>query len=261
MLLAIDVGNTHTVFGLWDGRAWTSVWRHATDQQTTEDELAAWLESLFSLSGYDWKLDAAICASVVPSANDSLSRLCQRWFEVRLDFLRDGASVGLEVDYQPPNSVGADRLANALGALAAFEPPLVVVDFGTGTNFDAVDGQGRYVGGAIMPGIVVGSEALFLRAAKLPHVDALNLEPPAQAIGKSTVQSLQSGIVLGYAAAIDGLVKKICVELTGPCSVIATGGLGAMFQGLCETIGAFEPNLTLDGLRVAHERLARSAPA
>ena len=254
MLLAIDVGNTHTVFGLWDGGNWEAVWRHATNPETTEDELAAWLRSLFTLNELEWTLDAAICASVVPAANDSLSRLCERWFNLPLEFLRDGAAVGLEVDYQPVNSVGADRLANAIGALAKFEPPLVVVDFGTGTNFDAVDSLGRYVGGAIMPGIVVGSEALFKRAAKLPYVDTLNLEAPAKAIGKSTVQSLQSGIVLGYAAAIDGLVRRICTELSGSCSVIATGGLGSMFLGLCETIEAFEPNLTLDGLRVAHQR-------
>jgi type III pantothenate kinase len=255
MLLAIDVGNTHSVFGLWDGESWAAVWRRATDPQTTEDQLAAWLRSLYALSGFEWNVDAAICASVVPGVNDSLERLCDRWFGIPLVFLRDGKSVGLEVDYQPSNSVGADRLANALGALATFDPPLIVVDFGTGTNFDAVDAKGRYVGGAIMPGIVVGSEALFKRAAKLPYVDALKLEPPEHAIGKSTVQSLQSGIVLGYAAAIDGLVRRICLELGGSCSVIATGGLGAMFHGLCETVQAFEPTLTLDGLRVAMQRL------
>jgi type III pantothenate kinase len=255
MLLAIDVGNTHSVFGLWDGESWAAVWRHATNPQTTEDELAAWLRSLYALSGFEWNIDAAICASVVPAVNDSLERLCERWFGISLVFLRDGASVGLEVDYQPANSVGADRLANALGALASYKPPLVVVDFGTGTNFDSVDAKGRYVGGAIMPGIVVGSEALFARAAKLPYVDALKLEAPAKAIGKSTVQSLQSGIVLGYADAIDGLVGRICAELGEPCWVIATGGLGSMFHGLCDRIQAFEPNLTLDGLRVAISRL------
>ncbi len=255
MLLAIDVGNTHTVFGLWDGETWAAVWRHLTDPQTTEDQLAGWLRSLYALSGFEWKVDEAICASVVPAVNESLDRLCDRWLGVELRYLRNGASVGLTVDYHPPNSVGADRLANALGALELFEPPLVVVDFGTGTNFDAVDPDGRYVGGAIMPGILVGSEALFRRAAKLPYVDTLNLEPPSHAIGKTTVQSLQSGIVLGYAAAIDGLVKRICLELTGSCSVVATGGLGGMFHGLCETIQAFEPTLTLDGLRVANHRM------
>jgi type III pantothenate kinase len=255
MLLAIDVGNTHKVFGLWNGSEWVAVWRHATNLETTEDQLAAWLRSLFSASGLEWRIDEAICASVVPAVNETLDRLCGRWLGVELRYLRDGASVGLPVDYQPVNSVGADRLANALGALQLFKPPLVVVDFGTGTNFDAVDPQGRYVGGAIMPGIIVGSEALFNRAAKLPHVDTLNLEPPTRAIGKSTVQSLQSGIVLGYASAIDGLVRRICEELTGNCSVVATGGLGAMFRGLCETIQAFEPTLTLDGLRVANQRL------
>ncbi|HWD37531.1 MAG TPA: type III pantothenate kinase [Fimbriimonas sp.] len=255
MLLAIDVGNTHSVFGLWDGLEWIAVWRHTTDPDMTEDELAAWLRPLFEINGLEWKLEDAVCASVAPAVNETLDRLCERWFGLKLKFVRGGQSIGLEVDYHPVASVGADRLANALGALQKYEPPLIVVDFGTGTNFDVVDAESRYVGGAIMPGVLVGSEALFRKAAKLPHVDRLSLVAPQSAIGKSTVESLQSGIVLGYAAAIDGLVRRIRTELGGDCRVIATGGLGAMFHGLCETIEAFEATMTLDGLRVAAARL------
>ena len=258
MLLAIDVGNTHCVFGVWDAGRWVAQWRHRTDPDTTEDQLGAWLRTMFDLAGLTWRVERAVCACVVPPMVEPLRLLAERWLGLPLIFVRDGASVGLRVAYSPPNSVGADRLANALGALALVEPPLIVVDFGTGTNFDAVDRNGTYVGGAIMPGVLVGSEALFRRAAKLPHVEGLSLAAPARAIGGTTVESLQSGIVLGYAAAIDGLTARMDRELGGGSRVLATGGLGAMFRGLCEGIERFEPTLTLDGLRIAAERLGQS---
>ncbi len=255
MLLAIDVGNTHCVFGVWHEGRWAAQWRHRTDPETTEDQLGAWLRTMFEMAGLPWALESVVCACVVPPMVEPLRLLGERWLGRPVVFLRDGASVGLTVLYQPPTSVGADRLANALGALSLMEPPLIVVDFGTGTNFDAVDREGRYVGGAIMPGILVGSEALFRRAAKLPHVEGLALAAPAKAVGGTTVESLQSGIVLGYAAAIDGLAARMDAELGGGCRVVATGGLGGMFLPLCERVERFEPTLTLDGLRVAAERL------
>ncbi len=255
MLLAIDVGNTHAVFGVWHEGRWAAQWRHATDPETTEDQLGAWLRTMFDMAGLPWTVARVVCACVVPPMVEPIRLLTKRWLGIETTFLRDGASVGLTVAYTPPTSVGADRLANALGALERYRPPLIVVDFGTGTNFDAVDRDGRYVGGAIMPGILVGSEALFRRAAKLPHVEGLALAAPARAIGGSTVESLQSGIVLGYAAAIDGLAMRMEGELGGDCRVLATGGLGAMFLDLCERIDSFEPTLTLDGLRIASERL------
>lgn len=258
MLLAIDVGNTHTVYGVHDGTEWRNVWRRMTNPDDTEDQIAGWLSSLFRLSELKFHVEHAICASVVPSLNLTLSLLCERWLKTELVFLRTGESVGLKVIYEPKTSVGADRLANALGALQKYEPPLIVVDFGTGTNFDVVDRDGSYIGGAIMPGVLVGSEALFRRAAKLPHVNGIDLVAPQRAIGKSTVESLQSGIVLGYASAIDGLVTRMASELECDCRVVSTGGLGSMFLGVCQTIEAFEPYLTLDGLRVAHSRLASS---
>ena len=255
MLLAIDVGNTHCVFGVWHEGRWVAVWRHRTDPETTEDQLGAWLRTMFEMAGLAWTVERVMVACVVPPMVEPLTLLSRRWLGLEAAFLRDGAAVGLAVSYRPPTSVGADRLANALGALALLAPPLIVVDFGTGTNFDAVDREGRYVGGAIMPGILVGSEALFRRAAKLPHVEGLALAAPPRAIGGTTVESLQSGIVLGYAAAIDGLAAKMDAELGGGCRVVATGGLGGMFLGLCERIERFEPNLTLDGLRIAADRV------
>lgn len=255
MLLAIDVGNTHCVFGVWHENRWVAQWRHATDPVTTEDQLGAWLRTMFELAGLAWAVERVVCACVVPPMVEPIRLLCSRWLGTDARFLRDGASVGLTVLYQPPNSVGADRIANALGALSLVPPPLIVVDFGTGTNFDTVDREGRYLGGAIMPGVLVGSEALFRRAAKLPHVEGLALTAPARAIGSTTVEALQSGIVLGYAAAIDGLTARMDDELGGGCRVLATGGLGGMFLDLCERIERFEPTLTLDGLRLAAERL------
>lgn len=255
MLLAIDVGNTHCVFGVWHEGRWAAQWRHRTDPETTEDQLGAWLRTMFDLAGLPWAVERVVCACVVPPMVEPIRLLAERWLGLGVRFLREGASVGLEVLYQPPTSVGADRLANALGALALLKPPLIVVDFGTGTNFDAVDAEGRYRGGAIMPGVLVGSEALFRRAAKLPHVEGLALAAPPHAIGTTTVESLQSGIVLGYAAAIDGLAGRMDAELGGGCRVVATGGLGGMFLGLCERIERFEPTLTLDGLRIAANRI------
>lgn len=251
MLLAIDVGNTHTVVGLWDGEEWVALWRRRTDPEDTEDELAVWLKGLFDLHCLPWKVDAAVCGSVVPAMDDILDKLCDRFLRVRLQFLRTGDQVGLNVDYSPPHGVGADRLANALGALEKYDPPIIVVDFGTATTFDAIDGTGSYVGGAILPGVRIASRALFDRAAKLPQVE---LRAPATALGKDTAHSLQSGIMFGYAGSVDALSRRISDELGG-ATVIATGGLGSHFLGLCESLQAFEPTLTLDGLRIASERL------
>jgi type III pantothenate kinase len=250
MLLAIDVGNTHIVCGLWDGEKWVALWRKVTDIQDTEDELAAWLKSMFDLSQFPWKVERAICASVVPSLDLAINQMCLRWLGVGTWFLKSGEQIGLPVDYSPPTAVGADRLANAVGALALYPAPIVVVDFGTATTFDTIDKHGHYVGGAILPGVQISSQALFSKAAKLPTVE---YKAPKSAIGKDTAQSLQSGIMFGYADAIDGLARRISSELEGDVTIVATGGLGGMFVGLCDLISVFEPTLTLDGLRRAFE--------
>lgn len=256
MLLAIDVGNTHTVYGLWDGD-WRAVFRLGTDPDETEDELAAALRGLFELSGLPFRVDAAICASVVPGVNDALSKLCDRWLGVPLRFLRTGEEVGLPVRYEPPTGVGADRIANALAALARFAPPIVVVDFGTATTFDVVDAEGVYVGGAILPGLILSGQALSGKTAKLPQVE---LVAPSRAVGRNTSESMQSGLMFGYAGAIDGIARRIRSEVGEGARVIATGGLGARFTGLCETLESYEPTLTLEGLLIAHRRLT-SPPA
>jgi len=255
MLLAIDVGNTNTVFGVWDGGAWRAVWRRGTNSSATEDQLAVWLQGAFQLSGIEFKVAGVVCASVVPPANDALERLSRRWFGIEPFFIHGGADLGLEVRYSPPTAVGADRLANALAALAQSPPPIIVVDFGTATTFDAISADGAYVGGAIMPGVTVSTEALVRRTAQLPQIEFV---APPDALGRTTVDSLRSGVMYGYAGAIDYLARAISSELGGDVKVIATGGLGRLFVDLCATIESYAPNLTLDGLRIAYERL--SAP-
>lgn len=251
MLLAIDLGNTHTVFGLQDGQRWVHVWRRSTDAESTEDELAAWLRQLMTGAGLAFQVDDLVYASVVPQANDAVERLAREWFHVEPVAVRPCPQLGIEVRYEPPHAVGADRLANALGALARYKPPIVVVDFGTATTFDAIGADGAYEGGAILPGVMVSTEALIARTAKLPQIE---FKAPSRALGRTTVESLQSGIVLGYAGAIDTLAGRISAELGG-AKVIATGGLGSLFMGVCQSIEAYEPELTLEGLAIALERL------
>ena len=253
MLLAIDVGNTHTVYGLWDGSSWRATWRRGTNAHETEDQLAVWLKGLFDLVSTPFEIERVVCASVVPPVDDLVEKLCERWLHAPLAFVRTGAEVGLDVCYEPPTAVGADRVANALGALARYKPPIVVVDFGTATTFDAIDRDGSYVGGAILPGVEVSSQALAEKTAKLPQVE---YKAPVAAIGRNTVQSLQSGIMLGYAGSVDALAHRIDRELGGGSTIIATGGLGGAFVGLCETLSAYDANLTLDGLVIASQRLA-----
>lgn len=252
MLLAIDVGNTHSVFGLWDGNRWHGPYRRATSYEETEDELAVWLRGIFDLVELPFHVDGVICGSVAPGADTAIRLAAERWLGVSPKFLTSGQSVGLEVLYDPPHAVGADRIANALAALQLGPPPWIIVDFGTATTFDAIDRGGRYLGGAILPGLALQNQALSGRTAKLPSIA---LKAPGAAIGKTTVASLQSGILLGHAGAIDRLAREIDQELGGGSRVIATGGLGEAFVGLCPAIEAYHPSLTLDGLRIAYERL------
>lgn len=250
MLWAIDVGNSHTVVGLFDGK-WRHLWRLDTHHYSTEDELAQVLRGLCELSDVPFACTGLAVASVVPRLDLVIASFAKKWLGVEPFFLRLGSQVGLTVDYTPVGAVGADRLANALGALARLTPPLIVVDFGTATTFDTVDGSGAYVGGAIMPGPEVAAASLASRTAKLPSV---SLQAPVAAIGKDVVGSLQSGLVLGYADAIDGLARRIKRELGGNARVVATGGLGRLYADLCGEIEEYDEHLTLDGIRIAWEQ-------
>ena len=247
MLLAIDVGNSHSVFGVWDGTSWLATWRHQTDVETTEDELAAWLFQMLEVASISPDITEVVVASVVPSMNQTLSLLSKKFFKVETNFLTGNSKHGIKVDYNPINSVGADRIANAIAGLSRYKPPFIVVDFGTATTFDVINPEGVYVGGAIMAGPITAIQALVSRGAKLPMVD---LSAPESAIGKDTTHSIQSGVMFGYAGAIDALVARISKELGVAPKVIATGGLGKVFLGLCESIESYDEMLTLDGIRL-----------
>lgn len=252
MLWAVDVGNTQTVVGVWHQEKWAITWRLATEPETTEDQLAAELSTLASLAGLPFEAHGLMVASVVPRVDDAWRWFGSKHLGVEAKFLRNGAQVGVTVTYDPPHAVGADRIANALAALELVKPPLVVVDFGTATTFDCVDAKGRYAGGAIMPGVHLGLQALNERTAKLPSIA---FHEPERAVGRNTVEAIEAGVVLGYAGAVEGLLTRIKSELGEGTRVFSTGGQGRLFAGLCPSIERHEANLTLDGLRLAFGKL------
>lgn len=254
MLWAIDVGNTHTVIGLYDSQ-WQAVWRLATHSGDTEDQLMATLGQLCSQSQLPFEATDVIVGSVVPSSNETWRLFASKWLKRQAVFVESGPQVGLEVTYDPPLAVGADRIANALAAIVLVGAPVIVVDFGTATTFDTVDSMGRYVGGSIMPGVLISLDALAAKAAKLPSVA---LDQPRTAIGRNTVDALRSGVMYGYAGAVDNVLRLIKSELGGQVPTIGTGGLATAFMGLCREIEREEPNLTLDGLRLAHRQISGS---
>jgi len=250
MLLAIDVGNTATILGLWDSDELLERWRVATDPMRMESEYVALLRELFAVSGLPAP-DAAIISSVVPPVELELQEALGKLFGVEA-LMVSAATSGLQVDIENPAEVGADRLVNAVAALAYDDPRgrYVVVDFGTATTFDLVEAPGVYRGGAIAPGPRTAAEALSLKTAKLPRIDLSRA--PERAIGRSTVQALQSGLVLGYASLVDGMVRRFLAE-AGEAMVIATGGFARTVEPVCETLEVVDDDLTLKGLRLIWE--------
>lgn len=247
MLLAIDVGNTNILYGLHDGHEWIRTWRQHTNPLLTEDELAAFLNAMIVPQE---RPDKVAVASVVPILDERFRHFANRTLLVDPFFITHASSHNLPILCDPPESVGADRIANAVAAIHYYGKPAIVVDFGTATTFDSISSRGEYVGGAIMPGVEIAMEALFSRAAKL---NKISLALPFSAIGRTTEESLQSGIVLGTAAAVDGLVAQISVELGGSPAVIATGGLAEPFVDACSTVHHRDPMLTLNGIRLLAE--------
>ena len=252
MLLAIDAGNTQTVLGLFDGEELASQWRIATSAERTADEHALLVSQLLELKGFDVDdiVDGIVIASTVPALTDTLRAMAARWFEVPALVLEPGVRSGAAILTDNPREVGADRLANTVAAFDRFAGPCIVVDFGTSTNFDVVSERGEYLGGAIAPGIDIGMDALFARAAALRRVD---LDEPRSVIGKTTVECIQSGVLYGHVELVDGLCRRIQAEL-GVCTVVATGGLSGRITPLSSSIDHHEPWLTLHGLRLVFER-------
>lgn len=252
MLLAIDVGNTQTVIGLYAEADLLHHWRIATVADRTSDEHALLLNQLLGLIGldHDDAVTGVVVSSTVPSITAAMREMTGQYFSVPTVVLEPGVRSGMPILYDNPKEVGADRIANAVGAFDLFGGPTIVVDFGTATTFDAVSSKGEYLGGAIVPGIEISLDALFGRAAALRRVE---LVEPHNVIGKSTVESIQSGAIYGFAAQVDGLCRRFEVEL-GECEVVATGGLSHLIAPLSEAIGHEEPWLTLHGLRIIFER-------
>lgn len=256
LLLAIDVGNTNVMFALVRGRDVLHRWRIATNARRTSDEYKVWLNQLFELHELGpAEVTSAIVASVVPQAMFDIERLVREFFEVEPMIVgAPEVALGMEVLLPNPAEVGADRVVNAVAAREAHGAPLIVVDFGTATTFDVVDARGAYVGGVICPGINLSMEALFTAAAKLPRV-AVEPPPPGEpVIGRSTVHAMRSGVFWGYVGLIDGLAQRIKSEVEGPARVIATGGLAPLFERHSAAIDLVDPDLTIRGLVLIHER-------
>jgi type III pantothenate kinase len=252
VLLAIDVGNTNTVLGAFEGEALKSHWRVETSHSRTADEYGIQLLQLFASAGLDpRRVKAVAVSSVVPPLTSTLEAMAQRYFQVKPLFVGPGIKTGVPILYENPREVGADRIVNAVAAYERWRCALVVVDFGTATTFDAISGKGEYLGGAICPGIGISMEALFRNASKLPRVEFAR---PPQVIGKNTVASIQSGMVYGYVGLVDGICARMEEEMGARPKVVATGGLAPLIAGLSRAISEVDEHLTLVGLRLIHER-------
>jgi type III pantothenate kinase len=250
MLLVIDVGNTNTVIGVYDGDILEHDWRIRTIRDTTADEFNVLANSLFADKNLDRKkIKKTIISSVVPSAAPILNRFCEKYLNLTPVWINsDSVKKLMPILYDNPNEVGADRIVNAIAAYNQYKTSLIIIDFGTATTFDVISKKGEYLGGAIAPGVMISADALFQRASKLPRVEIF--KAPGRVIGKDTIESIKSGIIHGNAAMVDGMVKRITKEMHTTPKVLATGGLAPLIAGASKTIEKIEQSLTLDGLKI-----------
>ena len=256
MLLVIDTGNTNTTLGVFDGERLVTHWRLTTARVRTVDEYGVYARNLFAFAGIDFKaITAVVIASVVPPLNYTLKRMSEVYFNLTPLMIDHATDMGLEILYNPPSDVGADRLVDAVAAIHKYGAPCIVVDFGTATTFNAIDAERRYLGGVITPGISISSEALFQRAARLPPVE---IKRPQSVIGSSTVGSMQSGLYYGFVGLVDGILRRMLEELGANTRVVATGGLASLIATGSELINTIDSTLTLEGLRLVSERQVMS---
>jgi type III pantothenate kinase len=252
MLLVVDVGNTQTHFGTFDGEELLEHWRFATVRQSTADELGSALRSLLELRGCSFsQLHASIVSSTVPQLEPQWTAMAARYLGHEMLTVGPGTKTGMAIRYDNPREIGADRLVNAVALRARYGGPAVCVDFGTATTFDVLSRDGDYAGGALMTGIEISLEALSERGARLPRVD---LAPPRSVIGKNTIDAIRSGVVFGYAGAIDAILRRLYGELGERAPAIATGGLSGLVVPYTEEIEEVDDLLTLTGLRLLYER-------
>jgi len=258
MLLAIDVGNTNIVLGVFDGATLVQSWRLQTLRERTSDELGLLVDGLFAHSRLERvQIRGVILGSVVPPLTGTIREMVQRYFSVPVIIVEPGVNTGMPILYKNPAEVGADRIVNAVAAYEKFGQamnpgrPLVVLDFGTATTFDAVSAKGEYLGGAICPGVQISADALFQRAARLPRID---VRKPATVVGQTTVGAMESGLFYGYVGMVEGLVRRMSDELGGNAVCVATGGLADVIAPETPVIQHVDRDLTLDGLRIVWER-------
>jgi type III pantothenate kinase len=252
MLLAVDVGNTQTHFGAYDGERLLQHWRFATVRSSTADELGAALSNLLELRGCSFEqLEGSIVSSTVPQLEPEWTEMARRYLGHEMLVVGPGTRTGMAIRYDNPREIGADRLVNAVALRERFDGLAVCVDFGTATTFDVVSREAEYLGGSLMTGIEISLEALSERGARLPKID---LAPPRSVIGKNTIDAIRSGVVFGYAGAIDAILRRIYDELGERGDVVATGGLAGLVVPYSEEIDEIDQELTLTGLRLLYER-------
>lgn len=252
MLLVIDMGNSNIVLGIYEGEKLKHHWRIATDRQKTDDEYGILVMNLFASAGLALQqVEGVIISSVVPPLNFTLEHMCIKYIKKKPLIVGPGVKTGLNIKYEYPREVGADRIVNAVAAIHYYGPPVVIVDFGTATTFCYVDERGQYLGGSIAPGIAVATEALVSRAAKLPRIEMIK---PETVVGRNTVTAMQSGIYYGLMGQVEGIVRRIKAEVKVNPKVVATGGLSPLFAEGTDCIDYLDENLTLKGLRLIYER-------
>ncbi|GAE37306.1 type III pantothenate kinase [Halalkalibacter akibai] len=252
MILVVDVGNTNIVLGVYEGESLKYHWRMATSRQKTEDEWAMSIKGLFAHNHVSFTaIKGIIISSVVPPIMFALEQMCKKYFNIKPMIIGPGIKTGLNIKYDNPKEVGADRIVNAVAAIQLYGAPLVIVDFGTATTYCYVNEERQYKGGAIAPGISISTEALYTRASKLPRIE---IAKPTSVLGTNTVHAMQAGIFYGYVGQVDGIVNRIKAQSKKTPTVIATGGLAPLIASETETIDVVEPFLTLKGLQMIYEK-------